>query len=529
MKPMMRTARWLASGTVLTGVAAAALLLGCRGPAPSLPAARSAVAPATARPIVSEANMQPAEAFNHEGLVLWLDASDAATVVRDAAGRVRQWRDKSGQGHDAVAVGGASAPIWVEQAMNGKPVVRLGGAQDLGVAAIRNTTGPVSVFVVSQRLKEQASDQPWQRLVSSSDGSMENDNRSPNFCLSRAEGAAYEPVVSDLFDDGVKIAALSIGRNQRLKGNAFAGDVAEILVFNRGFVAEDPVQSVRQYLAAKWGAAIPRTADGWTRVGGLGTPPVRTTDRYPLSDQANAGGWATYAPLWDEFDGDKLDVSKWWDHNPRWQGRAPALFLPHNVDVHNGALHLTMRNESVTNAPKGYGTFTSAAVQSRTRVKYGYFEIKARPMRSHGSSAFWLYYHDEQEHTEIDIFEIGGGAPGFECKDNMNLHVFRTPTEHKHWGRGGIWTAPWKFADADHVYGLDWDAQNLLYYVDGVLVRRTANTHWHQALTLNFDSETMPSWFGLPNPGDLPSTFSIDYVRVWKKAGQLEEPLPGFD
>ena len=30
--------------------------------------------------------------------------------------------------------------------------------------------------------------------------------------------------------------------------------------------------------------------------------------------------------------------------------------------------------------------------------------------------------------TEIDVFEIGGKAKGFEHKYNMNVHVFRTPT-----------------------------------------------------------------------------------------------------
>jgi hypothetical protein len=43
------------------------------------------------------------------------------------------------------------------------------------------------------------------------------------------------------------------------------------------------------------------------------------------------------------------------------------------------------------------------------------------------------------------------------------------------------------------------------------------NTHWHQPLTLNFDSETMPNWFGMPRDQDLPSTFRIRYVRAWKQ------------
>ena len=28
----------------------------------------------------------------------------------------------------------------------------------------------------------------------------------------------------------------------------------------------------------------------------------------------------------------------------------------------------------------------------------------------------------------------------------------------------------------------------------------------------------MPDWFGLPDKKDLPSVFSIEYIRSWKKA-----------
>ena len=58
--------------------------------------------------------------------------------------------------------------------------------------------------------------------------------------------------------------------------------------------------------------------------------------------------------------------------------------------------------------------------------------------------------------------------------------------------------------------------------MDGVLVRSVENTHWHQPLYLIFDSETMPEWFGMPDDKDLPSTFSVEYVRAWKKAA--DEP-----
>lgn len=166
----------------------------------------------------------------------------------------------------------------------------------------------------------------------------------------------------------------------------------------------------------------------------------------------------------------------------------------------------------------GYHTYTSAAVQSKTTVRYGYFEIKARPMKSHGSSAFWFYRDTPDWWTEIDVFEIGGAAPGFDRKDNMNVIVFRTPSEKQQRSAHAEWTAATNLADDYHVYGLEWDKDRIQWYFDGVLNRWVENTQWHQPLTLNFDSETMPNWFGLPRDADLPSTYSIEYVRAWQKA-----------
>ncbi len=273
-----------------------------------------------------------------------------------------------------------------------------------------------------------------------------------------------------------------------------------------------------------WARTMP---SGWLRTEPIGPIPERITEALPLSDQGNEGGWVAYQALWDEFEGEKLDADKWYDRNPGWLGRQPAYFYPGNVQVHDGQLHLLMQKQEVPEMPKdqGYHTYTSAAVKSKITVLYGYFEVKCRPMKSCGSSSFWFYQADPNLWTEIDVFEIGGGAPGFEKKINMNVHVFKTPTDPEHWETQGIWSATENLADDFHVYGLEWDAEKIKWYFDGVLIRWVENTHWHQPLTLNFDSETMPEWFGLPNDGDLPSTFSIEYVRVWKKAAFQGVPL----
>jgi len=233
--------------------------------------------------------------------------------------------------------------------------------------------------------------------------------------------------------------------------------------------------------------------------------------------------WQPIAELTDEFDGDRLDAAKWHDHNPQWKGRKPGLFSTKNVTVRDGNLHLTARAEDPPDAPDGYHTFTTAAVKSKAPVRYGYFEIRCRPMKSRASSAFWFYHATPETWTEIDVFEIGGGAPGHERTVHMNVHVFRTPTEKKHWSKAGRWDGPFHLADDFHVYALEWDEKRIGYYVDGRVRREIENTHWHQPLHMNFDSETMPNWFGLPKPENLPSTFRIDYVRSWKRVVDAEK------
>jgi beta-glucanase (GH16 family) len=273
--------------------------------------------------------------------------------------------------------------------------------------------------------------------------------------------------------------------------------------------------------AAEPATTMPSKPRQWSLVGPLGKTPARDNNRWPLSDQQNRAGWSKLDELWDEFSGQALDTNKWTVCLSWWKGRLPAWFNPANVTVHGGRLHLTMsKNPAPPEMVKyGYHDYSSAALHSKARYCYGYYEIKARPMNSAGSSSFWFQNEDRTTHpdraTEIDVFELCGKSERFERKYNMNLHVFRTPQEKRHWSVGGEWVAPWRFADDFHVYGFEWGHEELRWFVDGVLVRTVANTHWHQPLYLIFDSETMPDWFGMPNDADLPSTFSIEYVRAW--------------
>lgn len=248
-----------------------------------------------------------------------------------------------------------------------------------------------------------------------------------------------------------------------------------------------------------------------------------------LADPPAGIRWTPIPELTDEFSGDTLASAKWHDHNPKWAGREPGYFSPANVSVAEGELRLTARAENLPDLPKGYHSFTTAFVKSKTRVLYGYFETRCRPMKSAASSAFWFYDDTPDLWTEIDVMEVGGRAPKLEHTYFMTAHVFRMPgyrgTPEKHLADGSQWIAPYVLADEYHVYGLLWDKDAIVWYVDGVEVRRMKNAYWHQPLFMNFDSEIMTGWFGLPRKEDLPSTFSVSYVRSWTQPGDSQSVI----
>lgn len=257
----------------------------------------------------------------------------------------------------------------------------------------------------------------------------------------------------------------------------------------------------------------------WTLKGPLTNAPARVTDGLPLSDQSNKGRWKKIEALSDEFLGTTLDTNKWVVGLDWWQGRLPAWFSPTNIVVRDGQLQLTLRREKVPAQYEehGYTNYTSAALRSVVRAGYGYYEVKAKAMRSAGSSSFW-FQQDENPRwsSEIDVFEIGGKAKGKEQTYNMCTLVFRTPEVEGQWQVHAEWETPWALCDDFHVFGLEWGRDLISWYVDGVLVHSQENSHWHNPLYMIFDTETMPDWFGMPEDADLPSTYRVEYVRGWQ-------------
>ncbi len=260
-----------------------------------------------------------------------------------------------------------------------------------------------------------------------------------------------------------------------------------------------------------------------------------------------------FAPeLSDEFNGDSLDDDKWFDFNPSWRGRKPALFSRKNVEVRDGSLRLTaslMKPEEVDveNKARGYDKYWKAIVKSKQKTDYGYYEARCKSMKACVCNAVWLYdpfsdrpdikYLEGEYSEEIDILEYCGKprAAGHERLYYATLHRYSTPYLESIVNKKKYRLPNYSFKqkmDFDfwanyHTFGLAWTPTELTWYVDGKAVFKRENDFFHRPLHIMIDCEIMSDWFGEPDPADLPAVFSVDYLRVWKLKNAPEtEPLP---
>ncbi len=257
-------------------------------------------------------------------------------------------------------------------------------------------------------------------------------------------------------------------------------------------------------------------------------------------------GWVFAPEFSDEFNGGKLDAAKWWDFNPEWHGRKPGFFSRENVAVQGGRLCLSARVQkpeevTVENKVRGYDRFTTSSVKSKKRVLYGYFEARCKSMRASVCNAFWLYdpldppakYREGSFSEEIDIFEVFG-KPAKAEYDRVycaTVHRFDTPYVESIANfkqtplpkKAAKLKVPFDFWADFHVYGFLWTPTEMRWFVDGKEVFACDNDYYSTALHIMFDCEIMKDWVGLPDPADLPATFEIDYLRVWR---QKDLPYP---
>ncbi len=182
----------------------------------------------------------------------------------------------------------------------------------------------------------------------------------------------------------------------------------------------------------------------------------------------------------DEFDGDKLDTTKW--QAPEMPRQGSCRWVKSLATVHDGALHLGIR---LTNDP--VLRYDCAAVRTRKDYdpqqtmfaqRYGYFEARAKlpkNMKSDYWAAFWMMCGnvnspDTREGIEADILESfqQSNVPRY----GMNFHWNGYGKEHN---ATGIKLDPTpELADGEfHRFGMYWDEKYYVAFFDGREVGRT--------------------------------------------------------
>jgi beta-glucanase (GH16 family) len=198
-------------------------------------------------------------------------------------------------------------------------------------------------------------------------------------------------------------------------------------------------------------------------------------------------------------------------------GGEQQVDLARNVTVSNGMLQLTARHETVqaTNDSGQMQTwnYTSGMVDSMHQFSfsYGYVEWSANVPAGQGFwPALWMIPEDNSWPPELDALEVLGNDP---TTGYFTWHP-ASPNPAQGFGVKGA-----DLSVGYHTFGADWEPGSITWYVDGHQVAHTgfdvSGTAMYLVMCLAVGAPG--SWPGPPNASTpFPSTFHIDYVRVWQ-------------
>jgi beta-glucanase (GH16 family) len=233
-----------------------------------------------------------------------------------------------------------------------------------------------------------------------------------------------------------------------------------------------------------------------------------------------AGSWSL--KFRDEFNGSSLDFSKW---DPNWlagnttsitkpvNGNEQACYDPKQVSVvpysgTDGVLKLSAVNRSCTASNGSTYNYASGIVTSNRHYTFTYGYMEARVFLAGSSNtANWPAFWSDGTGTwpttgEIDVMEGLGGSPAW----------------HYHWGStsspqqvGG--TPSMSSKVGWHIFGANWQPGYIDFYYDGKYVGHatTGVTSSKQYLILDYALSS-----SISGPIIVPSSFLVDYVRVWQ-------------
>ncbi len=218
----------------------------------------------------------------------------------------------------------------------------------------------------------------------------------------------------------------------------------------------------------------------------------------------------------DEFDGTKLDTVKWQTSyapkvHPLGCNGELQFYAPENVALRDGKLVLRAERQSREGM-----AYTSGMVASHDKFsqRYGWFETRVKLPRGKGLwPAFWLLPQSRQWPPEIDIMEHKGSL-----LNHVWLTVHRPqPGTWRPNSNGTEWKAGPDFTADFHTFAVDWRADCVVWYVDGIERHQFRGEADFGPMYIILNLAVGGEWDGAPNAETLfPSAMEIDYVRVYQ-------------
>ncbi|SDX89471.1 Beta-glucanase, GH16 family [Lutibacter oricola] len=262
--------------------------------------------------------------------------------------------------------------------------------------------------------------------------------------------------------------------------------------------------------------------------------------------------WVLNAKFSDEFNGNKLDATKWYDYHPNWSGREPGIFLPSQVKVGNGYMSITgkkLEKDSIQIRKDGtkkiFNIAGGAVVSKTTDAYFGYYECKFKAAKTTMSTTFWMSTRgstdgptdceSDKYGLELDFQECIGREGDFDGKYfargmNSNSHYWYTDCE----GKRHDYRAPQSKIETKtmpsedfYTYGGWWHNESKVSYFLNDRKVKTVDFYdeitkkpFDKTMGLNMVSETYPfPWIKLPNDEELAdptkNTCYYDWVRVY--------------
>lgn len=263
---------------------------------------------------------------------------------------------------------------------------------------------------------------------------------------------------------------------------------------------------------------------------------MRNDIRYPAAnlDDDNYDPGPGRDLVWsDEFKGTTLDPDNWVRQvvkagrfNGEWQRYTDSV---ENAYIEDDCLVIKAIHEGDVHASDQY---TSARLHSVTSDAWQYGKIAARIQLPYGKGiwpAFWMLGANIAENGgdtpwpqsgEIDILEMYGSRNNGRVE--ANIHYANRKDRHESMGAESYTLEDGWFADAFHVFEIEWDEEGIEWFVDG---RKFASTsisgdefsEFHKPFFILLNIAVGGRAAGAPEDSTvLPQVMYVDWVRVYQ-------------